>query len=256
MATVDDIARDLFLGRARINELIAQNVITRRPKGYYDLEECRKQYLAYIRKKAKIATTGSLGDIKREKMTVEVELRKLELAREQGMMVRATDLGPWLQTRLTALRARLISIGGKIAATVRPDAPAEAQAIIDAAVSEALEEISTDHGLFKVEDIAESVSDTGEDLGWGDEAVPEASTQANGKSVGRRKSSLKSRSKRRARTLGDEESGISARDDGRHKRSNGSHYSSDVGKSGRQVGANLKRRRILHPPGSGSDTDS
>jgi hypothetical protein len=253
MATLKQVAIHLGISAPRVKQLVDQEILPRAERGAYDIESCRISYLSRLRHEASYSRHSATADLKRQRAEVELELRKYELAERLGLMVRASDLEPFIQRKLVALRGRLLPIGGKIAPIINPEAPAEVQDVIDKAIHDALEElIGNDEDT---EDSRGSVGLAGEDLEESKGPLFETPTKTKRKRMGRSISKIESRGKRRARQVGDVTSRISKGNVGRGERSKSSHRGFEDGVSGRENGAVLKRRRLFHPSGSGSNSD-
>ncbi|HEX2526912.1 MAG TPA: hypothetical protein VHL31_11540 [Geminicoccus sp.] len=81
-------------------------------------------------------------EARQRKVAAEAQLAELELARQRGEVVAIEDVGVELEQRYAAVRARLMAMPPKLAPLLCPDEPATAQSMIEAAVVEALAELS------------------------------------------------------------------------------------------------------------------
>lgn len=89
------------------------------------------------------AAPTTFDEAKTRKIAAEAELAELELAKERGSLIPIALHGERLAKILERVRARLVAIPGKVAPRLVGVASAtEAQAMVNEAVAESLEELS------------------------------------------------------------------------------------------------------------------
>lgn len=150
------------------------------------------------------AVQNAIGDIakideqeaRRRKIAAEAALAEYELAERRREMIRVEDYAVISARRYAACRARLLGVAPKVAPQLLGlEEASDAQAIVAAAINEALTELVGD------------VDGTGSDGtcrdGGGADATgePQAAAEADPKRVGRSKSRAQSRGGRRAGSL-------------------------------------------------------
>jgi len=87
-------------------------------------------------------TRIDIDEARQRKTAAEARLAELELARQEGEVVAVEDVGIEVERRYAAVRARLMALPPKLAPMLCPEEPTLAQAMIEAAVIEALAELS------------------------------------------------------------------------------------------------------------------
>ena len=129
MATVDAVARHLFLDARNVHRLIEKGVIARQPAGAYDLNVAREAYIVHIRERAagreKVTRDGDLnGEQERARKDKELADRTaLQNAVTRGELVSIEAVGQLVERDFTVVRERLLSIPGKLGADLsRPQA--------------------------------------------------------------------------------------------------------------------------------------
>jgi hypothetical protein len=169
----------------------------------------------------------------------ESRLAALKVAKEEGTLIHVDEIIPFYDRVFTILRQTLIGVGAKLAPVVNPENPMVAQAEIDKAMHQLLEEISSGRvweGLRKQianEAEAEQPDQIDEDFGESEQAGY-APPEADPERVGRQVPQAEPRSQRRSRLLEHESGGAPTGDHGRSVRPEGSHDRGDDRKPGRK----------------------
>lgn len=168
MATQQDIADHLGVSQSAVSSLVRSGVFAKRPRGGFDLDECRTSYLRRLREEA--AGRAAQGD--REDGDLDIVAERARLAKEQAdrlemdNAVRRQELVEFdefvavIGRTFAAIRTRLLAIPAECA--VRWSAgqtPAVAEEVIRDVVYQALEELSRGGGL-----IAEALAAEGDDV--------------------------------------------------------------------------------------------
>ncbi|HEX2526895.1 MAG TPA: hypothetical protein VHL31_11455, partial [Geminicoccus sp.] len=81
-------------------------------------------------------------EARQRKVAAEAQLAELELARQRGEVVAIEDVGVELERCYSAVRNRLMAMPPKLAPLLCPEDPAVAQRLLEAAVVQALAELS------------------------------------------------------------------------------------------------------------------
>lgn len=153
----------------------------------------------WLRQRERESALGEVAKIdeheaKRRKLAAEAAMAELELAKAEGMAVGIQDFGNAWSGMIGAARAKLLGLGAKIGPTVAiTEDAAECNALIDASIGEALQELSEFEPQIRIEAVSDPEA-TG-----GDPARREAmgaSAGSDGKRVGRRRKETKQRVKR------------------------------------------------------------
>ena len=142
---VDALARLFNLSPRRIQQLVAERVIPRPERGRYDLLRCIRAYVIYLQRRAEglgVESTG-MSDERVRLVAAQADHEELKVAELQATLLpRDGVLDAWEELR-AAFRARCLQIPGKLSARLALiQDRGEVQAILTAAVREALEECS------------------------------------------------------------------------------------------------------------------
>jgi hypothetical protein len=102
------------------------------------------------------------GEGRRRKIAAEAGLAEIELAKADGAAVSVADFGLAWASMIGAARAKLLGLGAKLGRVVAlSDDPAECSSQIDAAVSEALQELSEFEPQIQIDSEGDSESEGG-----------------------------------------------------------------------------------------------
>lgn len=166
MATIAEASAHIFLTAPRFHELVAQGVITKADRGAYDLDKVREEYIRNIRKKA----TGhgndgaGLSEARAELTREQTQAVAMKNAITRGDFVPLAIVKRNLETVLTTVRERLLSIPGKNALACEMRSRGEIEEIMRSELHEALDELTRP-----------IIPDGGSDLAAGDSAGDEPS---------------------------------------------------------------------------------
>jgi phage terminase Nu1 subunit (DNA packaging protein) len=167
MATIAEAAAHIFLTAARFHELVSQGVITKAERGAYDLDKVREEYIRNIRKKATGHGTDAAGlsEARAELTREQTQAVAMKNAITRGDFVPLAVVRRNLETVLTTVRERVLSIPGKTSSACEMRSRGEIEEIMRGELHEALDElrrpIIPEHG--------------GSDLATGDSAGDEPS---------------------------------------------------------------------------------
>ncbi len=153
MATISEAARHIDLDERRFRELVDAGTITRAPRGAYEIDRVRTEYIRSLREVAAgRARTGEL-DPQQEKARKDKEYADhlaMRNAVARGDQVLVEDVVKALTDELAIIRSRLLAIPGKLGGRLKPD---DRQAI-ETEIYEALSELSSVDSPDQVKDYA------------------------------------------------------------------------------------------------------
>jgi phage terminase Nu1 subunit (DNA packaging protein) len=190
MATQAQIAAHLDLSTRRVKELVAEGVL----QTGADLDECRVNYIRYLRGNASGKHTGAtpiLADGRARLVKLQGDKVEIELAELRGEVVRADDVARVMQSHVIAARSRLLALPSKLVALFSPDMRPQTLALSDGVIREALDELSSDEFLDEVRKRAAAA----------DNAPVAPAAETDGQRVGGSIPQAKQRGKRRAGTV-------------------------------------------------------
>lgn len=168
MASQQDIADHLGISQSAVSALVRADVFEKRPRGGFDLDECRTAYLRRLREEAAgraaqgdredgdldiVAERARLAKEQADRLEMENALRRQELVEFDHFVARVGQLLATVRTRLLALPAEC-AVQWAAAQT-----PAVAEAVIRDVVYQALEELSSGGGR-----VADDIGAKGDDL--------------------------------------------------------------------------------------------
>jgi len=141
IATRTEICLILGLTETRISQLVSQGTLQKISKGKYDLGECVKNYVAYI--KAGSVESGDLEDEKLRKLTAEATLKELELEAKRGELVPVVDVQKSWGEIIQKVKQKLLFLPTKLAPeVVLLQDNNTAKAFLEEAIREVLVELS------------------------------------------------------------------------------------------------------------------
>lgn len=130
MATLDQIAKHLFIVKRRLYELISDGVITRQGRGGYDLDFVREEYIRNLRAQAERAGRPlAVDDDRNRHQAARADLAELDLAAKRRDYIPADDVSAAIKLVVTNMKIRLEAIPTRTAILVNPEKPAIANKI-------------------------------------------------------------------------------------------------------------------------------
>tara|TARA_Y100001938_G_C8054104_1_gene413489 strand:- start:1054 stop:1518 length:465 start_codon:yes stop_codon:yes gene_type:complete len=153
--TIKDLADHLDLSRARVHELINQNVLQRsgKQKGI-DINENRVRYIRYLRQlgKGRSSDSGDLNEERTRLTKLQADKAELELQEKEEELV-SVDIVKHIWTEYIAnVRSKLLAIPTKCGHLVQSAKTyGEAENIIKKEIYETLEELSANATKQKTE---------------------------------------------------------------------------------------------------------
>lgn len=145
MATLTEAAAHLQMDVNSLKKLIDRNVITKRDKGQYDIEQVRKEYILHIREVAAGRVKAGELDLQAERARLakeQADAKEMENAIERGDLVYIESVAKQIEGQLTKVRTKLLAIPTKYAPELHATATArEIQLLLEQAITEALNEL-------------------------------------------------------------------------------------------------------------------
>lgn len=146
LVDVGTLARLFVLTPRRIQQLASEGIIPKGERGRYPLAPAIAGYVTWLQKKVSGETDSVDLTTQRARLAKEqADKTAMENAQLRGVLVHADDVIATWTTCAAAMRARMLAAPTKVAPMARAAATdAEAAAVIEAEVVEALEELSAD----------------------------------------------------------------------------------------------------------------
>jgi phage terminase Nu1 subunit (DNA packaging protein) len=145
--TVDVVAAFLDCDKRTVQNYAKDGIIPRAGHGKYNLLDCIRSYVRYLRNKE---TELEIDDLEKKIRQAEFELKqngatklRLENEAKSGYLIKADDVEPFFQGVLVTLRQQLLSLGDVIANEVLScDTEIEIAQAIRHAIEGVLDEVS------------------------------------------------------------------------------------------------------------------
>lgn len=143
---VSTIAKLLNLTERRVQQLAKEGVIPKALRGEYNLVGCVQGYIRYLQEEARQGGGGD-DELKLHKtrmLAAKANIAELEAKERFGELVPADEVSEAWGQMVANMRARLLSMPGKLAPQlVGIEEAHEAQTLIKTAVFEALQQLAT-----------------------------------------------------------------------------------------------------------------
>jgi hypothetical protein len=147
MATIAQAAAHICCSRAQFDQYLAEGTITRQPSGQYDLDQVRREVLAYLRSVA-AGRGGAAGSKLTEERTrlLAAKRRREERADalEAGQLARLDSVRRFLEHALLNFRNQALGLPGEVAFLLAGRTQQECFEVLDEAVRAKLEELADD----------------------------------------------------------------------------------------------------------------
>ena len=145
MSSLGEIAQHLNTSQQALSKLIEDGVIDKQPRGKYDIDSVRTQYIKHFRAIASgRAASGDL-DLGAERARLakeQADAKEMENAIERGDLVYIEKVAKEFETQLLKAKTKLLAIPSKIAAEVHASANVkEAKELIEQNMQDALSEL-------------------------------------------------------------------------------------------------------------------
>jgi terminase small subunit / prophage DNA-packing protein len=133
------------MSQPNLTMLIKQGIIDGQPRGQYDIDEVRNQYISHIRQVASGRAANGDLDLGAERARLakeQADAKEMENAVERGELVYIERVAKEFEAQMTKVRTKLLAVPTKVAAEAHAAATVkEVQALIEIAVVEALSEL-------------------------------------------------------------------------------------------------------------------
>ena len=145
MSSLGEIAQHLNTTQPALSKLIEDGVIDKQPRGKYDIDTVRTQYIKHFR--AIASGRAAAGDLdlgaERARLAKEqADAKEMENAVERGDLVYIELVAKEFETQLLKAKTKLLAIPSKIAAEVHASANVkEAKELIELNMQDALSEL-------------------------------------------------------------------------------------------------------------------
>lgn len=144
---VSTIAKLLDLTERRVQQLAAQGVLPKADRGRYELVPVVRAYIAYLRERAVSGDANGADDVgasRAKLLSARARLATLEADQYERSLLRRADVERAWSEIVANMRARMLAVPSKTAqAIVYLESAAQVASLLTAAVSEALDELST-----------------------------------------------------------------------------------------------------------------
>ena len=120
--------------------MVAEGILVKAPRGGYDLDDCRRRTLEYLRNRAKRRPTdhGSIEDARLANLTADTALKDARREELEGRSIPRTAVDRVLDEAGATLRKRMESLGADLSEQTTGD-PASDRALIDREVRARME---------------------------------------------------------------------------------------------------------------------
>ncbi|MCJ2044411.1 hypothetical protein MKK58_07670 [Methylobacterium sp. J-078] len=148
MSTISQVASHLDMSERRFRELLDETVITRAPRGEYDLDAVRRQYIGHLRVVAAGRQPAQAGDLDPAQERARKD-RALAIATELkndlsiGKVVLIDDAMAAVTVQHMKLRNKLLSLPSRIASRIPEKGSAQVFTLVEAEVLSAMAELTT-----------------------------------------------------------------------------------------------------------------
>ena len=142
MASQSQISAYLSISTSHLKELIDRGEIEKKDTGRYDFDECRIQYINYLKGKNKKAQDIDLQAERARLAKEQADAKEMENAIERGDLVYIEKVAKEFETQFLKAKTKLLAMPSKIAAEVHASANVkEAKELIELNMQDALSEL-------------------------------------------------------------------------------------------------------------------
>ena len=145
MASQHEVAKHLGISQKMVADMVAMGQLEKKPRGQYDLDECRQQYISRLRETAAGRAANGDLDLAEERARLakeQADAKEMENAVARGELVYIEDVGGAIEKQFTKVRAKMLGIPTKVAPEAHACATVkEVQSIIELAITEALNDL-------------------------------------------------------------------------------------------------------------------
>jgi len=146
VVTTADLAKVFGLSVPRISQLINSGVLRRNSENYFPLCKSVFSYVGALKNKpGGDENKSSYEKARTRKMEAEADIKEMDSKKRKGDLVEIDDVINIVKKEYTSIRQRLFAIPNKIALEILGcPTPKESQALLEAAINEALRELQLD----------------------------------------------------------------------------------------------------------------
>jgi len=145
MATQHEVAQHLGISQKMVADMVAMGQLDKKPRGQYDLDECRKQYIERLRETAAgRAANGDLdlGEERARLAKEQADAKEMENEVQRGALVYIEDVAGAIEKQFTKVRTKLLSVPTKVAPEAHACATVkEVQGLLEQSITEALNDL-------------------------------------------------------------------------------------------------------------------
>ena len=146
MATIAEAAEHLFIDERTLKKHLDEGNVTRQPRGAYELDTVRREYLTYLKNAASgrsQETNTKRVDAGTRKDEAIAERYELEVAQKRGELIPRAEVVAGLSAAFARVRAKLLALPSRMAPVVITLASApEIQEKLTDVVNEALDQLA------------------------------------------------------------------------------------------------------------------
>ena len=145
MATQHEVAKHLGISQKMGADMVAMGQLEKKPRGQYDLDECRQQYINRLRETAAGRAANGELDLGEERARLakeQADAKEMENAVARGELVYIEDVATTVEKQFAKVRAKMLGVPTKVAPEAHACATVkEVQSLIDKAITEALNDL-------------------------------------------------------------------------------------------------------------------
>jgi hypothetical protein len=148
LASLDQAAAHCFISSVRFRELLARGVITQMPRGKYDLDQVRAQFIKHLSRMAAGRDDGGGRLVEERTLLTRIKRQREELqaAIEAAKYAQLSVVQRVLEEGLLAMRDRLLALPAEAARAVVGFPEAQCVSILEIMVRDKLEELADPAG--------------------------------------------------------------------------------------------------------------
>lgn len=145
MATQHEVAQHLGISQKMVADMVAMGHLDKKPRGQYDLDECRKQYIERLRETAAGRAANGELDLGEERARLakeQADAKEMENEVQRGALVYIEDVAGAIEKQFTKVRTKLLAVPTKVAPEAHACATVkEVQGLLEQSITEALNDL-------------------------------------------------------------------------------------------------------------------
>jgi phage terminase Nu1 subunit (DNA packaging protein) len=146
LATIAEAAAHLFIDERTLKKHLDEGIVTRQPRGSYDLDVVREEYLRHLREVASGRSNESnskRADAGTRKDEAIAERYELEVAQRRAELIPRGEVLAGMSASFARVRAKLLALPTRLAPVVLTMATAtEVQEKLNDGINEALDQLA------------------------------------------------------------------------------------------------------------------